>query len=259
MTYPILQALNLTQHYGSTHSATPTVALDELSITIPRGQSLAVMGPSGSGKSTLLHALAGIEIPQSGEIYFHNANGPDAVHAMRPEARADLRLRHFGFVFQAGLMLDELTVVENVALPLMLCGVDRGSAYQSASSWLQRLGLEGMEERRLGKISGGQAQRVAIARAQVCGPEVIFADEPTGALDSVTSAQVLTALLESTRERGATLVLVTHDHTVAERCERTVHLRDGKIVGDSHSVGRAHRSAPTESLRRAFAAESVQS
>ncbi|MDO5619008.1 ABC transporter ATP-binding protein [Kocuria sp.] len=257
MTYPILQALNLTQRFGPSTGragftghrrkspvaseeriapAHPTVALDNLSVTILRGQSVAIMGPSGSGKTTLLHALAGIDLPQSGEIYFHNANGPDAVHLMRPEARADLRLRHFGFVFQSGLMLDELTVVENVALPLMLCGVDRASAYQTASSWLQRLGLEGLEDRRLGEISGGQAQRVAIARAQVCGPEVIFADEPTGALDSAAARDVLNALLESTTQRGATLVLVTHDPTVAAQCSRTIHLRDGKIVGDTRDM-----------------------
>lgn len=230
MTHPQLQAVNLRQFYG------PTAALDHLDLIIHRGQSVAIMGPSGSGKTTLLHALAGIDVPQDGEVYFHGATGAEAVHVMSAEQRAELRLKHFGFVFQAGLMLTELTVVENVALPLMLSGVDRASAYQTASAWLNRLGLEGMGDRRLGQLSGGQAQRVAIARAQVCGPEVIFADEPTGALDSVTSAEVLEALLESTAERGATLVVVTHDEHVAARCARTIRLRDGRIVADSEAA-----------------------
>lgn len=227
MSYPQLQSLNLTQRYG------PTTALDSVSITINRGESVAVMGPSGSGKSTLLHALAGIDVPQDGEIYFHSVSGPVALHTLGAEQRAEVRLKHFGFVFQSGLMLNELSVVENVALPLMLCGVDRAGASHSASAWLERLGLAGLEDRRLGQLSGGQAQRVAIARAQVCGPEVVFADEPTGALDSATSEDVLDALLASTTQRGASLVIVTHDETVAARCARTVRLRDGQVVADS--------------------------
>ncbi|KAA9392991.1 ABC transporter ATP-binding protein [Kocuria coralli] len=231
MSYPQLQALDLSQHYG------PTPALDHLSITIDRGESVAIMGPSGSGKTTLLHALAGIDVAQSGEVIFHGADRPVSIHALSSEQRADVRLRHFGFVFQQGLMLSELTVVENVALPLMLCGVDRASAQQTVSAWLNRLGLAGMEDRRLGELSGGQAQRVAVARAQVCGPDVVFADEPTGALDSVTSGEVLHALLESSAEHGTTLVVVTHDESVAARCGRTVRLRDGQVVSDTAVTG----------------------
>ena len=144
-----------------------------------------------------------------------------------------LRRRHIGFVFQEGLLLPELTALENVAVAMMVSGTSRAEAESLAASWLAYLGLAGMEGRRPGQLSGGQAQRVAIARAQVNGPSVVFADEPTGALDSVTSEQVLSALLASTVERGAPLVVVTHDETVAARCSRLIRLQDGRVVEDS--------------------------
>src|SRR5699024_9719105 len=149
------------------------------------------------------------------------------------EQRAKLRREHLGFVFQEGLLLPELTAQENAALPLMLSGTPRSTAQDRARSWLAALGLDGLFDRRLGELSGGQTQRVAIARAQIADPAVVFADEPTGALDSDTSDTVLTALLDSTVSRGRTLVLVTHDEQVAARCQRHIQVSDGRIISDS--------------------------
>lgn len=191
------------------------------------------MGASGSGKTTLLHCLAGIITPDAGTVGFAGPSGPQTISAMNESERSRLRRECFGFVFQQGLLLPELTALENVALALMLGGTSRTQAEIYAAQWLSSLGLAGLEQRRIGELSGGQAQRVAIARAQVTGAGVIFADEPTGALDSKTSAEVMDALLDSTVGRGKTLVLVTHDAAVAGRCARLVELRDGRIVRDS--------------------------
>lgn len=147
--------------------------------------------------------------------------------------RAKVRRTALGFVLQEHLLLPELTAVENAALPLLLQGMRRPDAERHAATWLATLGLAGLEQRRIGQLSGGQAQRVAIARAQVTGAPVVFADEPTGALDSATSSDVLGALLQATTGQGRTLVMVTHDPDVARRCSRIVRLRDGRIVDDS--------------------------
>jgi putative ABC transport system ATP-binding protein len=141
-----------------------------------------------------------------------------------------LRRENFGFVFQQGLLLPELTALENVAIALMITGRGRAESTERAASWLAALGLAGLEDRRIGELSGGQAQRVAIARAQVTGAEVVFADEPTGALDSRTSGDVMDALLWATTQQGRTLVVVTHDAEVAARCSRTLSVRDGRLV-----------------------------
>lgn len=196
------------------------------------GESLAIMGPSGSGKTTLMHVLSGILTPDSGQVLMGGPS-PVEVSGLKPEARARLRRERIGFVFQEGLLMPELTAAENVAVPLMLAGVSRTEAEASAGDWLARLGLAGMGDQRPAQLSGGQQQRVAIARAQITEPDVVFADEPTGALDSATSEQVLTALLESTVGRGAPLVVVTHDPAVAARCSRVVRLEDGRVVQDS--------------------------
>jgi len=193
---------------------------------------VAIMGASGSGKTTLLHCLAGIVAPDTGSVVLSTAQGPLEVTGLNEAGRSRLRREAFGFVFQQGLLLPELTAVENVALPLMLTGVDRRAAEQTAAMWLAALGLAGFESRRIGQLSGGQAQRVAIARAQTTGAAVVFADEPTGALDSQTSAEVMDALIRSTTDRGRSLVVVTHDETVAARCSRLVRLADGRIVDE---------------------------
>ncbi len=225
METPVLQATGLIKTFGT------TTALAGIDLTIRRGESVAVMGASGSGKTTLLHALAGITTPDQGAVVFTPASGtPVRVTDLGETGRSQLRRDRFGFVFQEGLLIPELTAVENVAIALMITGASRADATARATQWLAALGLAGMEDRRVGELSGGQAQRVAIARAQVTGAEIVFADEPTGALDSHTSVEVMSALLHATTEQGRTLVVVTHDPEVAARCSRTVSVRDGRLI-----------------------------
>src|SRR5690606_26312290 len=190
-----------------------------------------IMGASGSGKTTLLHVLAGITAPDGGRVRYTPAAGsPLEVTGMSERDRSRLRRESFGFVFQQGLLIPELTAIENIALALMINGSPRQPALEHAAGWMASLGLAGFEDRRIGELSGGQAQRVAIARAQVTGAELVFADEPTGALDTQTSADVMNALLWSTTGQDRTLVVVTHDPQVAARCSRTLSMRDGVIV-----------------------------
>lgn len=226
---PVLSASGLTKTYGS------AAALAGVDVAIAPGESVAIMGASGSGKTTLLHCLAGIVRPDTGSVVLATAHGPVEVTALGETERSRLRREAFGFVFQQGLLLPELTAVENVALPLMLAGAPRAAAEQDAATWLTALGLAGMEQRRIGQLSGGQAQRVAIARAQVGGASVVFADEPTGALDSRTSAEVMDALIASTTGRGRSLIVVTHDESVAARCSRVLRLADGRIVDEART------------------------
>lgn len=224
----VLEATGLIKTYGTVH------ALDGVSLSVDSGESVAIMGPSGSGKTTLMHVLSGILLPDGGKAAICSPEGTRLVFSsLSAERRARLRRERIGFVFQDGLLLKELTARENVAVALMLSGTPRKQAEQRADQWLHALGLAGMEDRRPGELSGGQQQRVAIARAQVTDPGIVFADEPTGALDSATSEQVLDALLDSTISRGAPLVVVTHDPEVAARCSRLVRLEDGRIVHDS--------------------------
>ncbi|HEX4728043.1 MAG TPA: ABC transporter ATP-binding protein, partial [Jatrophihabitans sp.] len=168
-----------------------TPALRGASIAINAGEIVAVMGPSGSGKSTLLHCLAGILVPDSGQIWFDGGR----IDTLSEQRRSALRRDRFGFVFQFGQLVPELTAEENVALPLLLAGTRRASALAEARGWFPRLGLDGLERRRSGELSGGQAQRVALARGMVARPQLLFADEPTGALDSLTGEQVMQLLV----------------------------------------------------------------
>lgn len=225
MNTPVLHARSVTKSFGT------TTALAGVDLAVTRGESVAIMGASGSGKTTLLHVLAGITSPDAGEVTFSPASGgPVEVTQKDDRERSRLRRESFGFVFQQGLLVPELTAIENIALALMINGTARKVATEHAAGWMASLGLAGMEDRRIGQLSGGQAQRVAIARAQVTGAELVFADEPTGALDSHTSNDVMDALLWSTTGQGRTLLVVTHDRAVAARCSRTVHVRDGRIV-----------------------------
>src|SRR5690606_29303732 len=202
MTDLVLEATGLTKNYASTR------ALAGVDLNVRRGESLAIMGASGSGKTTLLHVLAGIVAPDAGAVRFTPASGgPIDVTGGSESVRSRLRREKFGFVFQQGLLMPELTAVENVALALMINGVKKTDATTQAASWLHALGLAGKEDSRIGELSGGQAQRVAIARAQVAGVELVFADEPTGALDSQTGAEVMDALLWSTTGQGKTLLV----------------------------------------------------
>jgi putative ABC transport system ATP-binding protein len=220
----------LVQAHGLVKSFGQTPALRGASLSVVAGEILAIMGPSGSGKSTLLHCLAGILTPEAGEVWF----GTRRVDTMRENDRSALRRARFGFVFQFGQLVPELTAQENVALPLLLGGARRGQALPAARGWLARLGLDGLELRRPGELSGGEAQRVALARALVAGPEVLFADEPTGSLDSLTGEQVMDLLTTAARDQGTTVVLVTHEARVAAYADREVVVRDGKVTALAH-------------------------
>ncbi|MFJ8577210.1 ABC transporter ATP-binding protein [Micromonospora sp. NPDC093277] len=202
-----------------------TPALRGASIAVAPGEIVAIMGPSGSGKSTLLHCLAGILVPDAGEIHFDGRR----IDTLSEQERSVLRRDQFGFVFQFGQLVPELTAAENVALPLLLGGVKRAAALKQARPWFERLGLDGLEHRRSGELSGGQAQRVALARGLVARPGALFADEPTGALDTLTGEQVMDLLVASAREEGTTVVLVTHEARVAAYADRQVIVRDGKV------------------------------
>ncbi|MER1997313.1 MAG: ABC transporter ATP-binding protein [Arthrobacter sp.] len=228
---PLLAAAHLTKSYGN------STALAGVSLQVRPGEATAVMGASGSGKTTLLHCLAGIVLPDTGSVRYAAA-APVEITSLDDGARSALRRTEFGFVFQQGLLIPELTAGENVALALMLNGTARPAAEEQAAAALAALGLAGMEGRRIGELSGGQAQRVAIARAQVNGARVLFADEPTGALDSRTSAEVMALLLQSVAGTGRALVVVTHDAEVARWCSRVVTLADGQIVADTAGVAR---------------------
>lgn len=224
-----IRADGLTRTYGA------TTALTDVSLDVLEGDSLAVMGPSGSGKTTLLHILAGIVRPDAGSVALRTEAETVDLAALGDEARSALRLTEFGFVFQQGLLIPELTALENALLPLLLIGIDRPAAETRAEDRLAELGLAGLGERRIGQLSGGQAQRVAIARATVTGAATVFADEPTGALDSRTATEVMDALLAATTLRGRSLVVVTHDEDVAARCSRTVRVLDGRLVREGLS------------------------
>jgi putative ABC transport system ATP-binding protein len=221
-----LVAHDLVQTYGE--GSTATHALAGVDLTVAPGESVAIMGPSGSGKTTLLHCLAGVIRPTAGSVTWQGTD----LATLSDRRRTALRRTDFGFVFQSGQLLPELPAVENAALPLMLAGTSRVEATRVAAAWLGHLGLAGMEKRRPGELSGGQAQRVAIARALVGAPGVVFADEPTGALDQATGAEVLSVLTSATRDTGASLVVVTHDAGVARHCSRTVMMRDGRVTGE---------------------------
>jgi putative ABC transport system ATP-binding protein len=217
---PLLSARHVTKTFGSTQ------ALRGVDIEVLAGEMVAIMGPSGSGKSTLLHCLAGVLVPDGGEVWF----GGRRVDQMPDAERSALRRHSFGFVFQFGQLIPELPAVENVALPLLLDGTGRRAALATARDALERLGMGGAAGSRPGQLSGGEAQRVALARALVLRPAVLFADEPTGSLDSVASERVMDLLVDATRDDGTTVVLVTHDARVAAYAAREVVVRDGQTT-----------------------------
>ena len=215
----IIEARNVVKSFGQ------TPALRGASLRVRAGEILAIMGPSGSGKSTLLHCLAGILAPEEGEVWFAGAR----LDTLSDDRRSELRRDRFGFVFQSGQLVPELTAEENVALPMLLSGTRRGPAMTAARRWFGPLGLDGLERRRSGELSGGQAQRVALARGLVTEPRVLFADEPTGSLDSLSGELVMDLLTAAAREHGTTVILVTHDARVAAYADREVIVRDGKV------------------------------
>lgn len=217
---PLLTASGLTKAFGS------TVALRQGDLTVGAGELVAVMGPSGSGKSTLLHCAAGVLVPDAGSVVYDGRR----VDSLNDRDRSLLRRTEFGFVFQSGQLVPELSAVENVALPLLLAGRKRRSALRDADSWLGRFGLQGLGPRRPGELSGGQAQRVAVARAMAFDPRVIFADEPTGSLDTAAGIEMMEVFTGAAREHAVAVVIVTHDARVAAYADRVVAMRDGSVV-----------------------------
>ena len=244
---PILTATNLTMDYAAKHpNANPNafappaaavmpmarpLALNSVNFQLNTKETVAVMGPSGSGKSTLLHVLAGIDKPTSGRVIYQAPNVASAQDLTSiPDAeRTMLRRSAFGFVFQSGQLLPELPAVENIALPMMLGGVSYAQATDCALLWLERLGLKALAAQRPGEMSGGQMQRIAIARALATRPSVVFADEPTGALDQATGREVMAILIAAAHENDAAVIVVTHNPNVASFCSRTVTMQDGAL------------------------------
>ena len=241
----ILQAHQLRKTFGETE------AMRGISLDIQRGEVVAIMGPSGSGKSTLLHCLAGIIRPDHGTVtYFeqpadHSAQSdarsthqsstpatPLRIDQLSDAERTKLRRHQFGFVFQFSQLVPELTALDNVAIPLLLSGHSRAVAYDQAEHWLDRMGVHAKRHQLATKLSGGQIQRVAVARALAIEPQILFADEPTGSLDSLNSEKVMELFLHAARANGTTVIIVTHEPTIAAYADREIIVRDGQIAPD---------------------------
>ncbi|WP_136036493.1 ABC transporter ATP-binding protein [Microbacterium sp. K35] len=218
-----IEARHLSKSYGKGESR--FLALDDVSLRVRRGESLAIVGKSGSGKSTLMHLLALLDRPDAGEV---RVDGADAA-TLSPRAVNRIRNRRFGFVFQQFFVTPGASVLDNVILPLTIAGIPAAERRRRGMEALRRFGLEDKAQGRANDLSGGQKQRVVLARALVSEPEVIFADEPTGNLDSATGAVVEDELFALQRDHGITLVIVTHDDDLAARCDRRVVVRDGRL------------------------------
>ncbi len=225
--YPILTAKKLTKVYGKKENAFK--ALRGIDLTITAGESVAVIGKSGSGKSTLMHVLACLDRPTSGTLKLESRQ----IHRMSKTELDNLRNKKFGFVFQQFFLNANDSVLDNVALPLKIAGVNKTERRRQALEILKEVDLEDKAKSRARDLSGGQKQRVCIARALVNDPDVIFADEPTGNLDSVTGAQIEKLLLDLNKKRGITLLIVTHDDDLAKKCSRQIYIKDGLIQKDS--------------------------
>ena len=239
----IMRARGLEMSFGQTH------ALRGVDLDLLAGEVLAVTGPSGSGKSTLLHVMAGVLVPDAGSVSYHGGKSPGGgatdvaediavnIAALDEAARSRLRLNEFGFIFQFGQLLPDLSALDNVTIPLLLAGTPRRRALAQAREALGELGLSEHLDKRPTQLSGGQAQRAAVARALVTGPRILFADEPTGSLDSLAAERTMEVLLASVRSRGASLVIITHDARIAAYADREVTVRDGRIGPGATQAG----------------------
>ena len=225
---PLIRARGLHRWFGQTE------ALRGIDLDIARGEVVAVMGPSGSGKSTLLHCLAGVLVPDGGAVSYQD----QVISELGEGARSRLRLTEFGFIFQFGQLLPDLSAVDNVTIPMLLAGRKRSAALSEAREWLGQLGLADLAHKFPEELSGGEAQRVAVARALVMRPKVVFADEPTGSLDSLAAESVLTAMLDLVRASGTTVVMITHDPRTAAYADREVVIRDGQLSSRERSRAR---------------------
>ena len=223
----VIEAKNLTKVYGKGESA--FTALDDVSLAIEKGESVAIIGKSGSGKSTLMHVLALLDAPTKGSI---SINGV-ATHTISGSKLDLLRNQTFGFVFQQFFLNASSTVLENVILPLKIAGVSEGERNRRGLEVLKAVDLEGKAKNKANDLSGGQKQRVVIARALINNPQIIFADEPTGNLDSTTGAKIEDLLFSLNKEKGITLVIVTHEEDLAKRCGRSIEMRDGRILKEA--------------------------
>lgn len=216
----IINARNISRSFGSTK------AVRDICFTVKEGEIVAVMGPSGSGKTTLLHSLAVISPIDTGEIIFNGRR----IDKLNDNERSQLRRQEFGFIFQLNHLVPELTALDNVALPLLLNGSRRSAAYDEAKRWLEIVDMSKQSTSLPGELSGGQAQRIAIARAMITQPKIIFADEPTGSLDSYNSKKVMELFISTAKESLTTVVIVTHEPSIARYADRTVVVRDGLIA-----------------------------
>lgn len=227
----LITVKNLSKIYAQDGTQTP--ALDGVSFTVEAGEFIAIMGPSGSGKSTLLHLLGFLDHPTSGSCQFMGKT----MDSYPPTAVAQIRNQHMGFVFQAFNLLPRTTVFDNVKLPLLYSRLPESEWQERVSAVIAAVGLQHRVDAPGAQLSGGERQRVAIARALVNRPSVIFADEPTGNLDTKTGATILALLTQLNRQGGHTIIIITHDESIARQARRIISLRDGRLVGDRAAVG----------------------
>jgi putative ABC transport system ATP-binding protein len=230
---PIIDARNIDKGYGS--GAGRFEALRNVSLTVGRGESVAIAGKSGSGKSTLMHLLALLDTPDAGSVSFA---GQDVL-SLPAKRVSELRNKEFGFVFQQFFLTPGTSVLDNVTLPLKIAGVSARARKERGLAVLHQFGLADKASNKATDLSGGQKQRVVISRALINEPSVIFADEPTGNLDTATGTVVEDALFALNRDLGITLVIVTHDEDLAARCDRQIFIRDGIIESETHRSGAA--------------------
>lgn len=207
------------------------VALNKINLTIPRGEICCIFGTSGSGKSTLLNQLAGLEKPTKGEVYIDGVN----ISKLKENQLAAFRQKNIGFIFQSYNLLPTLTAAENVAMPLMFKGVPKAIRMKKAYQMLRQVGLKGREDHKPNQMSGGQQQRVGIARAFVAKPKIVFADEPTGNLDTKTTLEIMEMMVKICRKNNQSMILVSHDDELAQYADRIVTLIDGAIVNDVYN------------------------